>query len=388
MSYNSNQYFIVYNILRFKDSIDSFDNLDINFFELYSLLLNSKHLVTLEFHNSFDDNLRELRVIWWNEDAYNLWALEHYERYSAIVSKFLDTVNRNNEIVVFERYTSNDEYVSQFSYTTYPYKNDLIDWVCIPYYLDYLVHHIIPLGKITKYIGNGQFSGPDDFKGEGARFVKERISSIVRREPSAKATQDKNFPVGILAYSIDQSILPTMYETPWLYRKLKKLIVDVEKLASDYIIDCDNAAVLIGHNSLGEELTLHTHRVTDEQRYTLTIAVRLSFLDEGVKFKFYDPLAMDDQDLGKYYANTKMLYDLLGDKEPHSIELKERTSIMVFPASVVPHSVDYNNDLYFYFVYDNVNFKSDKLAEIKQKSQISFFQELPEDSRLYFFNYQ
>jgi hypothetical protein len=97
---------------------------------------------------------------------------------------------------------------------------------------------------------------------------------------------------------------------------------------------------------------------------------------------------MDDQDLGKYYANTKMLYDLLGDKEPHSIELKERTSIMVFPASVVPHSVDYNNDLYFYFVYDNVNFKSDKLAEIKQKSQISFFQELPEDSRLYFFNYQ
>jgi hypothetical protein len=382
------QYFIVYNLLRFKNSIDNFDNLDINFFELYSLLLNSTHLVTLEFHNSIENSLRELRVIWWNEDAYNLWATEHNEKYSNIVSKFLGKVNQTNENVIFERYTSNDGYISQFPYTSYPYKNNLIDWVCIPYYLDFLVQHIIPIGKITKYIGNGKFSGPDDFKGEGARFVKERISEIIRRDPSSKATQDKNFPVGILAYSIDQAILPTMYETPWLYRKLKKLIIDVEKLASEYIIDCDNAAVLIGHNSLGKELTIHTHRVTDEQRYTLTVAVRLSFIDTGVKFKFYDPLNLDDQDLGKYYANTKMLYDLLGDKDFHEIELEERTSIIVFPASVVPHAVQYNNDLYFYFVYDNVNFKEGKLSEIEQKSQKSFFQDLPEDSRLYFFNYQ
>lgn len=383
-----NKYYIVYNIVNFNESIDNFDSLNINLYELYSLLLSSSNIVAIEFHVDQKLNTREFRVIWWSEQSYNDWAKINSEKYNKIVENFASSVCNNTQKFEFLRLTSNDSYISKFPYTDYPYKNKLIDWVCIPYYIEWIAKHILPVGKITNYLGQGIFDNVENFRGECARFIKERSSDIIRRQPSAAAMQGKSFPSRLIAYSIEQAIMPAMYETPWLYRKLLKLNYEVEQIANEYITDCDNAAVLIGHTSLGQELTLHTHRITDPSRYSLTIAVRLSFIDSGVKFKFYDHLDMDDEDINKYYANMHLLYNLLENKDFNHITLKERTSVIVFPASYIPHSVEYNNDLYFYYVYDNVNFKPNKFEEIVEKSTQTYFSNLDENSRLYFFNYQ
>lgn len=385
MFYNE-KFYIVYNILKFTKSLEQTALTAISLSELYSLLISSSHVVTVENHISQDKSNSELRVIFWNEESYNEWANENKEKYDVIVEK-INKVNDSSTGVIFERYTSKDNYISSFPYVNYPKKNNLIDWLLIPYHKDFMIKNIVPLGKIQDYLGEGIFSNPITLKGEGSRFIKERTSDIVRRPLSIIATKDNNFP-RLLAYSFDQAVLTCMYTAPWLYRKLSKLTLDVEELANNYIKNCDNAAVLMGHESLGNELTLHTHRLSEEIRYTFTIAVRLTFTGIGAKYKFFEPLKKDDPNLNQYYSNPILLYELTKDITPCSFTIEERTSILVFSASLIPHTVEYDSDLFLFYVYDNVTFKEGMLDVIKQNSQITYFDNSSEDSRLYFYNYQ
>ncbi len=386
MLYFNQKFYIVYNVLTFnkvrQDSVYPFEVLR----ELYSLLIGSSHVVTVENHVAEDGLSSELRVIFWDKNSYDKWAQDHRTRYDGLVNS-INQVNNADSNVVFERYTSLDNYISKFPYTDYPPKNDLINWTLIPYHKDFAIKNILPLGRILNYDGGGTFSVPDTIRGEGSRFIKERTSDIIRRPLSLASTKDKNFPI-LLAYSFDQSILTVMYSAPWLYKNLSKLTLDAEKLAEKYIKDCDNGAVLIGHKSLGDELTIHTHRLSDEIKYTFTIAVRLTFNDQGAKTKFFQPLSKRDKNLNKYYSNAMSLYDTIYNQTPYEIALKSRTSILVFSASLIPHTVEYDDDLFLFYVYDNVTFKEGCFEEIKNLSQVKLFEEFPEDSRLYFFDYQ
>jgi hypothetical protein len=379
-----NKFYIVYNVLTYSKSKES--NTNFGLVSLISLLINSSHVVTVENHISQDCLSSELRVIFWNEESYELWATENRKIYDEFVANF-SQVKDSDSGFIFERYTSKDNYTSKFPYTNYPEKNNLIDWTLIAYHKEFMINNIIPIGKIQNYLGEGKFSEPENFKGEGARYIKERTSDIVRRPLSSVAIKDNNFP-RLLAYSFDQAILTCMYTAPWLFRKLNKLTNDIEQLADTFIKDCDNAAVLIGHESLGDELTLHTHRLSDETRYTFTIAVRLTFNGQGAKYKFYDPLDKADPNLNQYYSNPAYLYNLNKDKDAYSFNIQHRISILTFSASLIPHTVEYDTDLYLFYVYDNVTFKEGMLDQIKQQSKVNWFNSHPEDSRLYFYSYQ
>jgi hypothetical protein len=377
-----NKFYIVYNVLTYSKNRES--NIGGSLVSLISLLINSPHVVTVENHISQDFLSSELRVIFWSEESYDMWATENRKPYDKFISDFNKVKDGG---FIFERYTSKDNYVSEFPYTDYPEKNSLIDWTLIPYHKDFMIKNIIPIGRIQDYLGEGKFSEPENFKGAGSRYIKERTSDIVRRPVGSVATKDNNFP-RLLAYSFDQTILTCMYTAPWLFRKLNQLTTDAENLANNFIKDCDNAAVLIGHESLGDELTLHTHRLSEEIRYTFTIAVRLTFNGQGAKYKFYEPLNKNDSRLNQYYSNPSFLYDLNKDKDAYSFTIESRTSILTFSASLIPHTVEYDTDLYLFYVYDNVSFKEGMLDLIKQKSQIDWFENYPEDSRLYFYSYQ
>jgi hypothetical protein len=386
MNLINQKFYIVYNVLTYSKSKESSIGSAIDLAGLISLLINSSQVVTVENHISEDKLSSELRVIFWNEDAYNRWAVDNQEKYDNFVNHF-SKAKDSDPGFIFERYTSKDNYISKFPYTDYPEKNSLIDWTLITYHKDFMIKNIVPIGRIQDYLGEGKFSGPENFKGGGSRYIKERTSDIVRRPVSPVATKDNNFP-RLLAYSFDQAILTCMYTAPWLFRKLNQLTMDAENLANTFIKDCDNAAVLIGHESLGDELTLHTHRLSAEIRYTFTIAVRLTFNGQGAKYKFYEPLNKNDSKLNQYYSNPMFLYDLTKDKEAYSFNIESRTSILTFSASLIPHTVEYDTDLYLFYVYDNVNFREGMLDLIKQKSQINWFEDYPEDSRLYFYSYQ
>jgi len=377
--------YIVYNIttLSSTDSREVYPQKEL--VELVSMLIGSPHVVTVENHLSSDGLVSELRVIFWSEEDYELWASKHRKRYDEIVTLFSDI--HNSGVVKFERYTSLDNYISPFPYVNYPSKNDLIDWSLITYHKQFLIENILPIGTLRDYVGNGNFKPAGNIKGLGSRFIKERTSDIIRRPLSEKSTKTGNFPK-LLAYSFDQAVITCMYTAPWLYRKLQKLTLDAESLANNYIKDCDNAAVLIGHSALGDELTLHTHRLSEETRYTFTIAVRLTFNGNGAISKFYDPLDKDDPNLLNYYSDPSLLYDKVKDQQPKQLKITERTSILVFSASMIPHNVEYDDDLYLFYVYDNVTFKEGALEKIKLQSEINYFDEYSEDLRLYFFNYQ
>jgi hypothetical protein len=377
-----NKFYIVYNVLTYSKNKES--DIGVSLVSLISLLINSSHVVTVENHISQDFLSSELRVIFWSEESYDMWATENRKSYDEFIFNFSKVKDSG---FIFERYTSKDNYISKFPYTDYPEKNDLVDWTLMSYHKEFMINNIIPIGKIQNYLGGGKFSGPENFKGEGARYIKERTSDIVRRPLSSVAIKDNNFP-RLLAYSFDQAILTCMYTAPWLFRKLNKLTNDIEQLADTFIKDCDNAAVLIGHESLGDELTLHTHRLSDEIRYTFTIAVRLTFNGQGAKYKFYDPLDKTDPNLNQYYSNPAYLYNLNKDKDAYSFIIQHRVSILTFSASLIPHTVEYDTDLYLFYVYDNVTFKEGILDQIRQQSEVNWFNSYPEDSRLYFYSYQ
>lgn len=380
------KFYIVYNVLTFfshrNDSVYSQSELS----QLYSLLINSSDVVNVENHVASDGLSSELRVIFWSLDSYNKWAEDNREKYDEIVERIRQVNNTDNN-VVFERYTSLDNYTSPFPYTNYSKKNDLIDWTLIDFHKQFMIDNVIPLGKIREHLGKGEITAPRVVKGEGARFIKERSSDIVRRPLSAMSTKDKNFP-SLIAYSFDQAITTTMYSSPWVYKKLVKLTSDIENFVENYITDCDNAAVLIGHDSLGKELTLHTHRVSDVIQYSFTVSIRLTFKGKGAKLKFYKPLSKNDPQLNQYYANPILLYELLNGEAPEEIYIKDRTNILVFSASLIPHTVEYDEDIYLFYVYDNVTFKQGKLEEIINLSTTTYFAKSDEDSRLYYYTYQ
>jgi len=126
----------------------------------------------------------------------------------------------------------------------------LLDWVLIPYFSEYFIRNFIPLGNMVNYFGAGKIEQNTELY--GCRFLKERTSDIVRRPLSLLSTKNKNFPALFIAYSFDHIIQTCMYDTPWFFRKLTALIHSVENLADQYISDCDNAVVLVGHQSLGK----------------------------------------------------------------------------------------------------------------------------------------
>jgi hypothetical protein len=158
----------------------------------------------------------------------------------------------------------------------------------------------------------------------------------------------------------------------------------VESFAEKYIINCDNAAVLVGHQSLGENINLHTHRLQQEKKFTFTVAIRLTFDDVPITYQAYDPLSDNDPNLLNYYADGNLLQTYIHNKVPKKFSSESRTSVLVFNGSYTPHSVDYNKDVYLFFVYDNVTFKPGMFETIQRSSQHKLFLEQEPAKRLYF----
>jgi hypothetical protein len=357
-------YYIVYNVVTHTE-LEARPSDISKIIELYSLLINSPHVVTVEQFGSTDGLKHEFRVIFWNHESYLNWASENIEKYQELIYVFEESFN--TDVSKFDRYASSDGYVSEFPYTYYPPKNNLLDWVLIPYHAEYFIKNILPLGHMKIYNGEGLFEKPPAML-TGCRFLKDRTSDIVRLSNSANSSKYRNYPTALMAYTFDHILSTMMYDTPWLYRKLTKLTTDIEKHAETYIKECEHSAVLIGHNSFGSKLTLHTHRLTDTPKYTVTITVRLTFTDENATLTTYSPIGDDDPNLPYYYTNPALLVNNTRHKTKNNIVMDARSSLLVFNASYIPHLVTYTNDIYLFYVYDNVTFKPGILEQIQSTS--------------------
>jgi hypothetical protein len=378
-------FYIVYNLAKTQVPRTAYNINDVIY--LYSLLLTEPGIVNIEYHESKNKLFQEIRVIWWNKQYYQEWANAHDEQYKKLINYFDQYKIEQN--IEYERVTSDDAYVSEFLYTDYPKKNEIINWTLIDFYKDYVVKNIIPLGIYRGiYLGNGEFDDPKKQPGtlSGARFMKERSSNIVRN-PENRNKNIKNFPCKALSYSIDHAVQVAMYDAPLVYKRFSKLIIDVENLASEYISECTQSAVNFGHSSLGSQILTHTHQLSNDKRLTFTIAVRLTFNDKPVTYKFWKPIEDNDPNLENYYGSSDLVAEYITTHQPIETYSQHRCSILVFNGSYTPHTVEFNNDIYMYFAYDNVVFRPGALEEIKQQSERSAFTDLEQEKHLYFFNF-
>lgn len=361
----SNRY-VVYNVITKSSGADT-DTEKIR--SLYRLLLSCPNeIVNVEYHKSYDNLRHELRVIFWNQEAYNRFSFNNGKKYQEIISLFDKSDLLQNSS--FFRFTSNDNYRSEFPEINYPEPTILINWTLIEYFKEWFINNIMPLGKIVEYCGNGIIRNTDL---SGCRFLKERTGNIIRENPNVKTPE--NFP-NLIAYNFDHAIEYAIKDAPYIYNKFYNLCSSVEAYAEKFINSCEHSAVLIGHNSIGKEITLHTHRLSDEKKFTMTIIVRITFNDNPVEYKFYKPIDDNDPQLSQYYTNPFLLKKYAKNTEYKIVKSLSRSSVLIFPASHVPHSVTYSNDIYLYFVYDNVTFKLDSLDQIKNMSQNKFYDQI------------
>ena len=378
-------FYIVYNLATSQVSGTIFDIKDVIY--LYSLLLIEPGIVNIEYYQSTDKLSQEIRVIWWNKSEYQNWIKLHEEQYKKLKDCFDKSKIKNQ--IEYKRLTSDDNYVSEFPYTDYPKKNKIIDWTLIDYYKDYIIKNIIPLGIFRGiYQGSGDFDDPKKYPEtlSGSRLMKERTSGILRNT-SDKNNKVKNFPCKHLSYSFEHVIQVAMYDASSVYKRLGKLTEDVEFLAEQYIAECTHSAVIFGHSSLGPQILTHTHQLSNDKRLTFTIAVRLTFNDKPVTYKFWNPVDDHDPNLDKYYGSSNLVAEYIDNRIPIEIQSEHRSSILVFNGSYTPHTVEFNNDIYMYFAYDNVVFKPGALEKIRQQSERSAFTDLEEEKHLYFFNF-
>lgn len=363
------EYYIVYNVIKYQNIPTEERDFQL-IFRLYSLLLESESVVTVQQFESEDKLTQELRVIFWNHESYITWASENREKYQTLIYQFESMLE--NEGSVFIRKTSAEGYKSEFPYTYFPKNNELINWILIPLIKNYFVKNILPIGTMVRYVGNGLFEKNKSLT--GCRFLKERTGSIVRLgEPNKLSTSFKNYPTDLLAYSFDHALQVSMYDYKWLYRKSKELCRHVEEYAEKYIQDCEHSAVLIGHNSLGDSLTMHTHRLTDTNKLTFTITVRLTFDDKDSDLTYFDPISEDDKNLPFYYTHPVLVERYIKNKQEHKINMGARSSVLVFSASHIPHNVNFTDDVYLFFVYDNVTFKDGMFEEMTKDCQVNSF---------------
>jgi hypothetical protein len=347
-------------------------------YELYKLLLSAPNeVVNIEQHHSSDGLKSELRVIFWDEDSYYRFAKNHSEKYKEITENIITGFIA--EKINFLRFTSTDNYISEFPEHIYPEATSLINWALVDYLKQWVLDNMIVFGKYYADIGHGNI---DKIDISGSRFIKERTSSIVRRPPDKNSRN--TFPE-LLSYHFEQVIESTsIKKQPYVYNKFIDLSRNVEAFAEKYISSCDNAVVLVGHRSLGAGINTHTHRITDGKKFTFTIAIQLTFSDEPVTYKFFQPLDDNDKDISLYYADVNLLEDKIRGQVPTTLRSLSRSSVLVFNAAYTPHSVDYSNDLYLFFVYDNVEFNPGMFEHIQQHSQHKLFTDNDQSNHLFF----
>jgi len=374
------EYYIVYNVIKYKTIFTTERDFQL-IFRLYSLFLESNQVVTVQQFESKDKLTQELRVIFWNHDAYICWASENREEYQTLIYQFETMLE--NEGSIFTCNTSTDRYESEFPYTYFPKNNELIDWIPVTLIKNYFIRNILPIGTMVRYIGNGMIEKNKNLT--GCRFLKERTGSIVRLgEPNKMSTSFRNYPTDLLAYSFDHAIQVCMYDYGWLYRKLRDLNKNIEAYAEKYLDSCEHSAVLVGHNSLGDNLTLHTHRLTETNKFTFTISVRLSFDDNDIELSYYDPIPNEDKNLPFYYTHPALVERYIKTKKEHKFKMGARSSVLLFSASYIPHTVNFTNDIYLFFVYDNVTFKPGMFEEMTKDCQVNSFPDNPSGRNLFY----
>jgi hypothetical protein len=316
----------------------------------------------------------EIRVTFNDNTGYADWIEQHQLLYNT----YLEHWNKHCQVnqVRWDQYTSDDCYISDFQGVT-PYTvKTLIDWKLTAVEKQAFIDHIAPIGSYAGYQGHGKFERSGNLN--GARYLKERHGNIRRFGKSPKAHNKNNYPAYILTYHFDHIIEVLQYHLSDLYLRLRKLCYDVEAVAEQYISSCNYAIVIAGHKQLGESLTLHSHMLDDDDRYTFTIAVRLSTDDDkAAVFQAYPPYPDNDPMLPYYFIAPQKYPDAIAnhikDSDPVSIPLTTDTAILAFNASYVAHTVTWTDDIYLFFVYDHVSFKEGVLEQMKQNCEHRYF---------------
>lgn len=353
--------------------------------EMKSLIENYQNKIVVERFFTTDEKKCEIRFTFQNKDDHLNFIQSNKEKYDLIVEKCIEFWQCND--VIFERYTSDDFYISEFQGQCHLTINNLIDWQLSAKQVKIFADDVLFLGNRKDYNGNGQWDTEAALL-DGARYLKERHSNIRRFGSSEASYKNKNYPSKLMAYYFDHAIDCIMYKNPDMYKKLKKLCYDVEELAEKYISSCDYAAVIAGHSSLGKQFVVHSHRLNDDDRKTFTVVVKLSNLDSNsAKLLTWRPYDRSDPDLPFYYVQYPRMQKFCKEHQPDTIDLNSNIATLIFNATMCPHSVIWSDDLYLFFVYDHVVFHKGVEDKIKSDYDIRLYENFCESDVLYFRKY-
>ena len=347
---------------------------------LSAKIIEGEEILAIEHLSSPNSEKLEIRLTFKDKATHVAWVERNQPAYDNHVNMLHNFFSKNG--ITYERYTTDDFYISEFQGKSFLDIQNLLPWQLEPFDKQLIIDHLLPLGFFRIYQGFGNWEINNY---GGARFLKEQQSGLRRIGNSPAAYKDNNYPWWLMAYSIDHAVDIFIGHKHDLFCKLKKLCYDVDELAEKYFTSCNYAAAIVGHKSLGDTFTRHSHRLHDQNKPTVTMCVRLTDYDEkDAVLQIWPPFEDDDPNLPMYYISPEKILETTQFVEPTNISLDTKISLFVFNASFSCHNVIWNDDIYMFFIFDHVVFRQGVREEIEKYSCISKHAERGRDKQLMF----
>lgn len=211
-----------------------------------------------------------------------------------------------------------------------------------------VLQKIAPLGRVPRYDYTGASISLSETTAR--RFILD--ASVVLRPRSNALTNPKAYDTSYLGFGFREAASTIIQDDYKLYERLFRFVGDTAKAASARFKNCEQAALLLGHSSFGQELFPHIHSRSSLNLPTLSVFFNLTSEAESI-LTLYSAVQESSRAFERGYIDQRVVAIAAKNSTPTKIPIKSGTCVL-FDASHTPHRYTYTDDLWLVFVFDHV----------------------------------
>jgi hypothetical protein len=213
-----------------------------------------------------------------------------------------------------------------------------------------ILKKLAPLGRVPRYDAEAQTVTLSETSAR--RFIIDGTACTQR--PRSIALQDpKAYDPSYLGFGIHEALSVLIQDDYALYATLFDTVRQIDSTASTMFGSCEQAALILSHNSFGEELFPHVHARSMMDTQTLSLFVNLTGTDSAT-LTLFDPVTEDSRVFKNGYTDHRVVAVHARKADQREIKI-EHGSFILFDAAKTPHKFSYSDDIWLTFVYDHVN---------------------------------
>lgn len=211
-----------------------------------------------------------------------------------------------------------------------------------------VLRKLAPLGRVPKYDGKSLTLSETPAR----RFILDQ--TIARQRPRSRALIEKSaYDPSYIGIGFTEAIATLIQDDYSAYKSLFELILTIDRAACKNGMSCEQAAVLLSHESFGPELFPHIHARSTFNGPTVSCFINLTG-DEPSVISLYKRLDESSRAFQRGYTDHRLMAIEARHEPEVIVQLFSNTKI-VFDAAHTPHKYSYGKDLWLTVVYDQTD---------------------------------